>query len=247
MHGVTRRERARRLEHARVLGDDVARARLVGDLLRRRVAKRRHPQPRRDRLAGRAPVAVRAVGQPRESPSGRPGRRGRRNRDRLDLEAAAVDQERVVAPAGERGELVHDPARHAGRDLLRLLAGQRELEQRQLEAGGVAEREREGDLERRARREAGAERHRRGDDASIPRRPARAPPASDDAGRVAAPARLDLGRLGAAVGGSSTRRRRSERAARRRRRSAAPGRRTRGRAPPAARSPRCSPCGRRSG
>ena len=62
-------------------------------------------------------------------------RQPRRQPDRLDLERTAVDQERVVVLAGERRELIHDPARYARRNVLGFLAGEREVEARELESG----------------------------------------------------------------------------------------------------------------
>ena len=50
-----------------------------------------------------------------------------RQLDRLDLERAAIDQERAVRAACDGGQLIHDPAGHAGRELLGAPAGEGEL------------------------------------------------------------------------------------------------------------------------
>ena len=71
------------------------------------------------------------------------------------LERAAVDQQRVVGARSDRSELVHHARRNAGGEVLGLLTGERELDGRELAA---AERERDRDLECRARREPGARR-----------------------------------------------------------------------------------------
>ena len=47
--------------------------------------------------------------------------------DRLDLERAAVDQERAARAACDGGQLIHDPAGHARRELLGAPAGEGEL------------------------------------------------------------------------------------------------------------------------
>lgn len=59
----------------------------------------------------------------------------RRQWNRLDFERATVDQERVVVDACDRCELIHDPARYARRNVLGFLAGEREVEARELESG----------------------------------------------------------------------------------------------------------------
>ena len=86
-----------------------------------------------------------------------------RQRDRLDLERAAIDQERAARAACDGGELIHDPAGDARRKLLGALAGEGELRRRQLEVRDVAQRERERHLQRRRRREPGADGNRRRD------------------------------------------------------------------------------------
>ena len=64
----------------------------------------------------------------------------------------------MVGATEHRRHLVLDAARHAGRDVLGALGGEREVGAVEREAGRVAERERARDLERRARRQAGADR-----------------------------------------------------------------------------------------
>ena len=76
--------------------------------------------------------------------------------------------------------------------MLRLLARLRELERAAARMRGVAERERDRDLERGARREPGAKRDRRGDRRVDARRlRGRARRASDDPGGVTSPGRFD--------------------------------------------------------
>ena len=86
-----------------------------------------------------------------------------RQRDRLDLERAAIDQERAARATRDRGQLIHDPAGDARRKLLGALAGEGELRRRQFEARDVAQRERERHLQRGRRREPGADGDRRRD------------------------------------------------------------------------------------
>ena len=84
-------------------------------------------------------------------------------REWLDLEGAAVDQQRVPGPPEHRRERVLGAARHAGGNVLGTLCGEREVEGREREAGGIVQRERHGHRERRARRQAAADRYRRRD------------------------------------------------------------------------------------
>ena len=72
----------------------------------------------------------------------------RRQRDRLVLERAGVEQDCVPGEAEYARALVEDPTGDADRAQLRALAGERELEGLQLEPGNGAEREADGDLER---------------------------------------------------------------------------------------------------
>ena len=78
-----------------------------------------------------------------------------RQRDRSHVVRAAVDQQRVILLAEERGKLIHEPGGNAGRAMLGPLAGDREIELRQV----GAQCDGAGDLECRARRKAGAGRH----------------------------------------------------------------------------------------
>src|SRR3712207_7714116 len=63
----------------------------------------------------------------------------------------------VLLAAAGGGELVHDSRRNARREVLGLLARERELVRVEAEAAGVAERERDRHFERRARRERSEE------------------------------------------------------------------------------------------
>src|SRR5579884_4117722 len=83
-----------------------------------------------------------------------------RQRDRLELKRATVDQERASGPAGDRDEWVHDPDRDGRRDALRFAAGACQLDARKLEVRRSAQRGRERDRERGAGREPAADRDR---------------------------------------------------------------------------------------
>ena len=85
-------------------------------------------------------------------------------RHRLDREVVAVDAQRVARHPRGRGELVHDPAGHAGRRLLGPLPEQGERSGVRLGAEGEGQRELEGG----ARGEAGTDRQRGGDVAAQP-------------------------------------------------------------------------------
>ena len=113
---VARRQRVRHGEDARVLGDDVPRARDVAHLLGRGVAQRR-----RGRATPRPPRTRRGVTRTR-SPRACGARPQCTTSTAIDggiatgvtVGGAAVDQQRVPGPAEERGELVHQPTGHAG-------------------------------------------------------------------------------------------------------------------------------------
>ena len=110
-------QRRRDGEHARVLGDDVPRAADVAHLLGRGVAQRRRGRAtaatashsaRRDAYA--EPTSVRGTPQCTTSTAIAGG-----IATGVTDGVAAVDQQRVAGLAEQRGELVHQPARHAGR------------------------------------------------------------------------------------------------------------------------------------
>ena len=116
--GVAGSERGRELEHTRVLGDDVPGTRVVAHLLQawRRAAWR---TPRRAAAASHAArrsayaLSASVRGSPECDDDARRCARG--IGDRVDVERAAVEQERVPGRREQRGELVHEPAGHAGR------------------------------------------------------------------------------------------------------------------------------------
>lgn len=141
------------LVDARVLGDDVARDRIVPYLCELGVAESRHAEPASRVLARRPPSRVRRVLEPPRDPGvdGEDGEPGRQ-RHRLDVERTAVDQQRGAVHAEQRRQLVHDPGRNSGRTLLGRLAQARQLDPLELEGRRVCERQRAGDLERGARR-----------------------------------------------------------------------------------------------
>src|SRR5437763_755596 len=76
----------------------------------------------------------------------------------LVLERARVEKERMAGAAEQRGCLVHDPARHADRRALRALQRAREVERLERELCDSAQRRSDRHLERRGRREPGADR-----------------------------------------------------------------------------------------
>ncbi len=152
--------------------------------------------------------------------------------------------------AGEGRQLVHDPARHAGGLLLGFPAGEGQLAPRELEPRRVAERERECDLERCARGEAGAERDR--STRSTAWIPTAGRPRAASAATTPAAYRLQTSSPAGAVepsAASSTSPPTVERPAAggARRPVGSRARCSRARSPQAAQSPRCSRCGRRSG
>ena len=184
-----------------VLGHDVARDRVVGDL--RRASRRASVgTPRRAAAASHAArrcayaLAARRRGEPAVHDDD--GDRRRAAGPASIVERAAVEQQRVTRPPEHRRHLVHDAARHAGRGCSASCASEREVAARRAATSATCgSRERDRDLERRARREARADRHRRRDrgveadaDAAAPRAPRarrdRAAQRADDA-RFAAP------------------------------------------------------------
>ena len=198
--------------------------------------------PTRPRPSRPAPGARRRPSRPACGPRrSRPRRpRPRRGRVRAGRQRAAVDEEGVALHAGGRGELVHDPGRHARGPLLGPLAGLASSSGGPLEAEG----QRDGDLEGRARRQAAADRQGRRDGAGEAGRRA---DLGHDAGDVAGPAGLDRRRvlhverhdrgLGLVGGGEAPPCRRPAR----------PRPSSRGRWPSAAPAHRGSRCGPRSG
>ena len=68
-----------------------------------------------------------------------------RQGDRRDLEARAVDSQGMSGTSGDRGELVHDPARHTRRALLGALA---EAGESKRIVGGRAQGERDRNFQR---------------------------------------------------------------------------------------------------
>ena len=98
-------------------------------------------------------------------------RDARRERDRLDREAPAVEQQRVAGAPEHGRHLVHHPARHTGTRLLGLLRDDASATPAEMPVAGRRRCAHDGrDLERRARRQARADRHGRVTAASNPPR-----------------------------------------------------------------------------
>jgi hypothetical protein len=159
-----------RTQHARVLGDDVARAPTprVGqclDLLRpAHVAQARDAEPRARFLAFAAPLVERARDERARNAGIEDEHRGPvGQRPQPGRERASVEEERVLGVGEARRHLVHDPAANAGVLDLGTLGHLRDPHvvgrQREQCAQGAQRRH----LERRARRQADAHRQLRGD------------------------------------------------------------------------------------
>ncbi len=112
-----------------VLGHDVPRDRVAGNLLGRRVAQRHHPEPGRGGLARSAPLRVRALLEPaRHTAVHDDDRDGLGQRDRRDLERATVEQQRVAGLPEDRRHLIHHATRHPARGVLGIASDEREVE-----------------------------------------------------------------------------------------------------------------------
>ena len=229
------------------------RARLVGDLLGGRVAESVDARGARrpSRTSGAAPHR-----RCRRASARRPSGRSRRpaaagsgigsiSRLRQSIRSA------LPRRPDERRELIHDPDRHSGGDALRLLARLGELDRGQRR--GLRRRRARARVRPRRLRST-RDRRRAARSTRRPRRvPRRATPAlgerPHDSGRVAGPSAARPRRVRAAVGRDVHVLAEVERASRARRRPSAgsPARGSRGRSRAGARTPRCSPCGRRSG
>jgi hypothetical protein len=110
------------------------------------------------RLAGLAALAVLGVDQRvRHRRVDQHDGDARRQRDGLERDAAAVEQQRGALDPARRRELVHQPAGDADADVLRALAQLRDVlgAHRLAQRSGVQHRQRDGDLERRRRGQPG--------------------------------------------------------------------------------------------
>ena len=148
-------QRVRELVDPRHLGDDVPGPRMIDDIGRPRVAEDAETEPRGHGFglgAARGPLAAfERAGDARVHDEHGDARRQRQG---LDREIAAVDDERVIGDPRERDELVLDPARHARRVVLGRLAAQGEGRHVGRPVAACPKRERDRNFERRARRRA---------------------------------------------------------------------------------------------
>ena len=115
---------------------------------------------------------------------------GWRQRDRGDVERAAVDEQTVPGPAADRRQLVEDPRRHLPGGVL---GGAAQLGERQRIGDVGPEGQGDGDLEGGAGRQADAL-WQVGRDLGV--ETDRRPELGDDGGDVARPRRFDSGGFG---------------------------------------------------
>ena len=159
--------RLRRLEGALVLADDMAGAPEHDRLhlpprrferFGRGVAQRRHLEHARRRFALCPPLGVFAFRQlvADVRVDDQDGYCGVGHRHRGGGARAAVQQQRVIFPGEDGGELVHDAARHAGKVVFGPLAQQRLLNRVERLAGHRFEQGGGGDLQRGAAGEPAA-------------------------------------------------------------------------------------------
>ena len=178
----------------------MAGAGVVAYLRERGVAKRWDSEPGRGRLAGGAAFGVRAPDERARQPAVHDDDpEGAGERDGLDRQGAAVDQERVTGRAVQGHQLVHEPAGHSGGADLGVERGPRQLGPVEPAAPGIGEPECERDRQGRARRQSRAERDGRAD-RQAQGREVGAPLGQrrDRSGHEAAPCRFDgRGRVGA--------------------------------------------------
>ena len=162
---------------------------------------RRHAAPAerlRRGLHRRAPRVVGGVGQAARDAAVHDHDRHpvRGHRHRLVGQRPAVEQDRVAGAARPDGDLVHDPALHAGVVVLHALGEESRLGLAQLDAPRRRQPERDGDRERGRRRQAGADRHVAGDEKVGPAGRLRGlrGDLAGDAEHVARPQRMARGR-----------------------------------------------------